>query len=256
MTVEADLILIQRLADAADDAARAHFRQQLAIEDKPDLSPVTAADRAAEAAMRRMLEADRPTDAVLGEEYGLSPGGSGRLWVLDPIDGTRAFVAGRPLWGVLIGLLDEGRPRIGLISAAAVGDRWIGRMDGAPATTLNGRPAATRPCARLADARAASTHPGSFTAQGHAAFQRVGRSVRDMLFGGDCHNYGLLASGFLDLVMEEGLKPHDWAALVPVVAGAGGIITDWRGRPLTLGGEGRVLATGDPRVHAEVLARL
>ncbi len=256
MTIEADLILAQRLADAADEAARPYFRSGTAIEQKADLSPVTAADRAAETAMRRMLERDRPTDGIFGEEYGISGGTSGRIWILDPIDGTRGFIAGRPLWGTLIALVEDGKPIIGMIAAGAARDRWLGCTVGTPSTTLNGRRVRVRPCTALAKARAATTHPLNFSAGGHAGFQRIGRSVTDMLFGGDCHNYGLLASGHLDLVIEEGLKPYDWAALVPVVQGAGGLITDWQGRPLALNSEGRVLAAGDRRVQADVLERL
>jgi histidinol phosphatase-like enzyme (inositol monophosphatase family) len=256
MTIEADIILIQRLAAAADRAVAPFFRAGTMNEQKDDFSPVTAADRAAETVIRDMLATDRPGDGILGEEYGTIRGSSGRLWVIDPIDGTRSFIAGRPLYGTLIALVEDGRPILGLLSAGAAGDRWLGCTVGVPRTVLNGKPIRTRPCAALADARAASTHPLVFSAAGHASFQRVGRSVADMLFGGDCHNYGLLAAGHLDLVMEENLKPYDWAALVPIIEGAGGLITDWRGRPLTLASEGRVLAAGDRRVHAEALERI
>lgn len=256
MTIEADIILIQRLAAAADRAVAPFFRANAAIEQKEDFSPVTAADRAAEAVIRDMLAVDRPGDGILGEEYGVSRGRSGRLWVIDPIDGTRGFIAGRPLYGTLIALVEDGRPILGYLSAGAAGDRWLGCTVGVPRTVLNGKPVRTRSCPSLSAARAASTHPLVFSAAGHASFQRVGRSVRDMLFGGDCHNYGLLAAGHLDLVMEENLKPYDWAALVPIIQGAGGTITDWRGKPLTLASEGQVLAAGDSRVHAEALERI
>ncbi len=256
MTIEADIALIQRLANAADEAVKPHFRQQTAIEQKADMSPVTAADRGAEHVVRSMLERDRPTDGIYGEEFGISRGQSGRVWVIDPIDGTRGFVAGRPLFGTLIGLIEDDKPILGIISAGAAKDRWLGCTVGRPMATLNGKPITTRPCENLGEARAASTHPLAFSASGHASFQRVGRSVADMLFGGDCHNYGLLAAGHLDLVMEENLKPYDWAALVPVIEGAGGIITDWEGKPLRLAGEGRVLAAGDKRVHEEAMQRI
>lgn len=256
MTIEADIILIQRLAAAADRAVAPFFRANAAIEQKEDFSPVTAADRAAEAVIRDMLAGDRPGDGILGEEYGISRGRSGRLWVIDPIDGTRGFIAGRPLYGTLIALVEDGRPILGYLSAGAAGDRWLGCTVGVPRTVLNGKPVRTRSCPSLSAARAASTHPLMFSAAGHASFQRVGRSVRDMLFGGDCHNYGLLAAGHLDLVMEENLKPYDWAALVPIIQGAGGTITDWRGKPLTLASEGQVLAAGDSRLHAEALERI
>jgi inositol-phosphate phosphatase/L-galactose 1-phosphate phosphatase/histidinol-phosphatase len=256
MTIEADIILIQRLAAAADRAVAPFFRGNSAVEQKADFSPVTAADRAAEAVIREMLSTDRPGDGIFGEEYGISRGRTGRMWVIDPIDGTRGFIAGRPLYGTLIALVEDGRPILGFLSAGAAGDRWLGCTVGTPRTVLNGRPIRTRSCASLSAARAASTHPLVFSAAGHASFQRVGRSVADMLFGGDCHNYGLLAAGHLDLVMEENLKPYDWAALVPIIEGAGGMITDWRGKPLTLASEGRVLAAGDLRVHAEALERI
>lgn len=256
MTIEADIALIQRLANAADEAVAPYFRAHTPIEQKADFSPVTAADRGAERVVRDMLRRDRPTDGIYGEEYGIKRGQSGRVWVIDPIDGTRGFVAGRPLYGTLIGLIEDGRPILGLISAGAAGDRWLGCTVGRPSTLLNGVPVQARPCATLGEARAASTHPLAFSAEGHSAFQRIGRSVADMLFGGDCHNYGLLAAGHLDLVMEENLKPYDWAALVPVIEGAGGVITDWRGQPLTLASEGRVLAAGDARVHAEAMERI
>lgn len=256
MTIAADMILLQRLADAADAAIRPHFRTQARVERKSDLSPVTVADRTAEAAMRQLLIRDRPADGIFGEEFAQRPSTSGRTWVLDPIDGTRGFIAGRPIYGTLIALVEHGRPILGMLSAGASGDRWVGSLIGAPTTLLNGKPVRVRPCARLADAHAATTGPHLFTATGHSAFGRIARSVGDMLFGGDCHNYGLLAAGGLDLVMEEGLKPYDWAALVPIVAGAGGHITDWRGLPLTMASEGRVLAAGDLRVHRAALARI
>lgn len=256
MSLSADIALIQRLADAARLAIAPHFRSLAAIERKADRSPVTVADREAEMAMRSILERDRPNDGVIGEEFGADRAGSGRLWVLDPIDGTRGFIAGRPLYGTLIALVEDGRPILGMIDAGAAGDRWLGCMVGKPATSLNGRPVHVRACPRLGDAHGATTAPQLFSAGGHAAFQRIGSAARDMLFGGDCHNYGLLATGGLDFVMEEGLKLHDWAALVPVVTGAGGIITDWGGRPLTLDSAGDVFAAGDPRVHREALERI
>jgi histidinol phosphatase-like enzyme (inositol monophosphatase family) len=256
MSLAADIALAHRLADAAAAAIRPHFRSGGVVEAKGDLTPVTAADRAAETAMRTILDRDRPADGIMGEEYGIKQGVSRRLWVLDPIDGTRAFVAGRPTFGTLIALMEDGLPVLGLIDQPIASERWVGRLDAETGTTFNGRPVRVRPCARLGAARAATTSPAAFSAPGHAAFQRVGAQVADMLFGGDCHNYGLLAAGHLDLVIEEGLQPWDWAALVPVVKGAGGHMSDWQGRPLLLGAKGHVVAAGDRRVHDAVLARL
>lgn len=256
MRLAADIAVANRLADAAGEVLRRHFRQRLDVEAKADLSPVTEADREAEAAMRAILEADRPQDGIIGEEYGVTRPGARRFWVLDPIDGTRAFIAGRATFGTLIALVEQGLPVIGIIDQPVAGERWVGQLGDWPGTRLNGVPVKVRDCAALARAHLATTHPSAFSAAGHAAFHRVARGVRDVLLGGDCHNYGLLAAGHLDLVIEEGLKLHDWAALVPVVLGAGGVMTDWRGEPLRVGSSGAVIAAGDRRVHAEVLARL
>lgn len=249
---DADLALAHRLADAAGAAIRPHFRAGISVETKADASPVTAADRAAEAAIRAIVEAERPGDGIIGEEYGVHRPEASRLWICDPIDGTRAFIAGRPLFGTLIALLEDGVPVLGIIDQPIARDRWAGTAAG---TTLNGAPVRTRACAALAGAHLATTAPQLFDAAGHAFFQRVRAAVRDTLYGGDCHNYGLVAAGCLDLVVESGLQLYDWAALVPVVAGAGGRMCDWHGSDLRLGATGEVIAAGDPALIEQVLAR-
>ncbi|HWI85975.1 MAG TPA: histidinol-phosphatase [Sphingomonas sp.] len=251
---DADTALAERLADAAGAAIRPYFRRHFAIEAKADASPVTEADRAAEAAMRAILSAERPHDGVIGEEYGSDRPDAERLWVLDPIDGTRSFVAGRPIFGTLVALLEAGKPVLGLIDQPIAGERWIG-VAGQP-TTLNGVRVQTRACAALADAHLATTGPGYFSPTGWAAFERARSTVRDTLWGGDCYNYALLASGHLDLVIEEGLKLYDFAALVPVVEGAGGRMCDWRGRALDWISEDRVIAAGDARLIEAVIAAM
>ncbi len=248
-----DLDLAHALADAAGEAIRPYFRSATAVEAKADASPVTAADRAAEAAMRALIAAHRPGDGVIGEEYGEDRAGAERVWVLDPIDGTRAFIAGRPLFGTLIALMVQGVPVLGVIDQCIARDRWVGADGG---TTLNGAAARTRACVDLAAAHLATTSPHAFEARDYAAFERLRSRVRDTLYGGDCHNYALLASGHLDLVVEAGLKVYDWAALVPVVTGAGGVMADWVGAPLRLGSDGRVVAAGDPAALDAVLDRL
>ena len=215
-----DLSLAHALADAAGAAIRPFYRAQFDVETKADASPVTAADRAAEAAMRALLDEHRPGDGVIGEEYGEDRADASRVWVLDPIDGTRAFIAGRPLFGTLIGLLEAGAPVLGVIDQCIARDRWAA-APGVP-TTLNGVAARTRSRASLAGAHLATSSPHYFNAVDFAAFERVRAGALDTLYGGDNHNYGLLASGHLDLVVEAGLKTYDWAALVPVVMGAGG----------------------------------
>lgn len=251
-----DLALAERLADAAGAAIRPHWRTAVAHRDKADGSPVTAADRAAEAAMRTILSGARPDDGVLGEEEGATAGSTGRQWVLDPIDGTTSFLAGRPSFTTLVALTDGGWPTLGVIDQPIARDRWTGRL-GEP-TRLNGQPVRTRVCPVLADAALASTSPTLFTDEEAAAFLRLSALVARprILWGGDAQNYALLASGHLDLVVEAGLKPHDLAALVPVVEGAGGLMCDWRGEPLSLDSAGDVLALGDPARLEEVVDAL
>ena len=251
---DADIALVNRLADAAGEAIRPFFRARFAIEIKADASPVTEVDRAAEQAIRAILARERPDDGVIGEEYGADRPDAPRLWVIDPIDGTRAFLAGRPLFGTLIALLEDGAPRLGVIDQPIARDRWLG-AHGRP-TTLNGAAARTRACPALSRAHLATTGPDHFGADDRAAFDRLRGRAGDTLWGGDCHNYGLLASGHLDLVVEAGLKLHDYAALVPVIEGAGGRMTDWLGQPLTAASDGRVIAAGDPALLDAVMQGL
>ena len=243
---ESDLLLAARLADAAGAAIRPFFRKPFAMEAKADLSPVTEADRAAEAAMRAILAEERPYDGVIGEEYGPDRPDAERVWVLDPIDGTRSFVAGRPIFGTLVALLDQTKPVLGMIDQPISGERWLGAA-GQP-STLNGAPIRTRACDGIAQAHLATTGPGYFGPESWTAFERVRAAARDTLWGGDCYNYGLLAAGHLDLVIEDGLKLYDFAALVPIVEGAGGRMRDWCGKALDTHSDGRVIAAGDPRL--------
>jgi len=243
---ESDLLLAARLADAAGAAIRPFFRKPFAMEAKADLSPVTEADRAAEAAMRAILAEERPYDGVIGEEYGPDRPDAERVWVLDPIDGTRSFVAGRPIFGTLVALLDQTKPVLGMIDQPISGERWLGAA-GQP-STLNGAPIRTRACDGIAQAHLATTGPGYFGPESWTAFERVRAAARDTLWGGDCYNYGLLAAGHLDLVIEDGLKLYDFAALVPIVEGAGGRMRDWCGKALDMHSDGRVIAAGDPRL--------
>lgn len=251
---DADLALAGLLADAAGAAIRPFFRARLDIETKPDRSPVTQADRAAEAVIRHLLAQHAPADGIIGEEYGNEREGADRVWVLDPIDGTRAFIGGRPIFGTLIALIEDGRPVLGVIDQPIAGERWIGSV-GSP-TLFQGAVARTRACPALDRALLATTAPWLFDTAGEAWFDRLRARCRDTLLGGDCYNYGLLASGHVDLVVEQGLKLFDFAALVPVVEGAGGQMCDWRGRPLDRDSVGEVVAAGDPALVEQALALL
>jgi histidinol phosphatase-like enzyme (inositol monophosphatase family) len=203
--------------------------------------------------MRQLIEGAFPADGIIGEEYGTRNEGAGRQWVLDPIDGTTSFIAGRPIFGTLIALLQDGWPVLGIIDQAVSGERWVGRI-GQP-TLFNGVPAAASPLKDLADAVLATTSPHLFTNEEADAFMSVAKQVAEkkIVYGGDCYNYGLVASGHVDLVIEAGLKLHDYAALVPVVEGAGGMMSDWQGNPLDAGSDGTVIAIGDPARLEDVL---
>lgn len=253
MPTSAEIAFANRLADAAGAAIRPLFRSDWAEEQKADRSFVTEADRAAEAAMRAIIEAERPGDGIVGEEYGTVREGAARQWVLDPIDGTTSFIAGRPIFGTLIALVQDGWPVLGVIDQPVAGERWVGTIGGG--TTFNGKPARTRACRELADAVLATTSPHLFTGTEVDHFMALATAVaeRKIVYGGDCYNYGLVASGHVDLVCEAGLKLHDFAALVPVVEGAGGTMCDWNGEPLHAQSTGEVLAIGDAARLEDVL---
>jgi len=252
---DSDIQLALRLADAAGEVIRPYFRNA-ASERKDDATPVTLADREAEAAIRRILKAEVPQDGVAGEEYGVEKGRSGRQWVIDPIDGTTAFLAGRPIFGTLVALLTDGFPVLGIIDQPVLRERWLG-VTGRQ-TTLNGRSTQTRLCRELDQATIATTGPHYFDDHDGAHFMALAAKTdhRRMVMGGDCYNYAMLASGHLDLVCEAGLKLHDFAALVPVVEGAGGLVCDWNGDPLHAGSDGHVLALGDPARLEDVIEAL
>jgi inositol-phosphate phosphatase / L-galactose 1-phosphate phosphatase / histidinol-phosphatase len=251
-----DITLINQLADAAGAAIRPYFRGAFGLEHKDDASPVTLADRAAETVIRDMLAKERPHDGIIGEEFGSERAGAARQWVIDPIDGTTSFVAGRPIFGTLIALMQDGWPILGLIDQPINRERWIGGI-GHP-TTLNGTLISTRRCARLEDAALASSGPQYFSNHDAEHFMALAAKTahRRLIWGGDCYNYGLLASGHVDLVVESGLKLHDLAALVPIVEGAGGQMCDWSGEPLSADSTGDVIALGDPARLDDVLEAL
>jgi len=246
------------LADAARGPALRHFRQGGLVADSKEAArfdPVTAADREAEAAMRAVLAARRPQDAILGEEMGVQPGQSGLTWVLDPIDGTRAFLAGAPTWGVLVAVADAGGPLYGLIDQPHVGERFEGGFGRARVTGPQGeRVLACRGPRDLSQAILLSTFPEIGTEAEHAAFRRVSGAVRLTRYGLDCYGYALVAAGTVDLVIEAGLQPYDVHAPIAVIEAAGGIVTDWQGRPCPQGGQ--VLAAANPAIHAAAMALL
>jgi inositol-phosphate phosphatase/L-galactose 1-phosphate phosphatase/histidinol-phosphatase len=216
--IAAAAALALRLADAARAVIQGYFRRSYAIEDKADESPVTIADREAEAAMRRLIGENFPHHGIIGEEYGAERADAEFVWVLDPIDGTKSFICGVPLFGTLIALLHQGRR-----------------------------------CASVAAATLFATAPEMFKGANKATWERVSGAVKLQRYGADCYAYGLLAAGFCDVIVEADLKPYDYCAQIPIIAGAGGLLTDWRGNPAGLGGDGRIIAAGDPVLHAEMV---
>ncbi|MBL4748678.1 MAG: histidinol-phosphatase [Magnetovibrio sp.] len=252
--VQAFVALAEQLADAARQEIMPRFRTGIKTDAKSDQSPVTEADRASERTMRKLINTTFPEHGILGEEYGSENTDAEFVWVLDPIDGTNSFVTGKPLFGTLVALCQNKIPIIGIIDAPAVNERWIGITG--QTTTLNGTEITTRTCDNLNSAWLYATTPDMFLGPDEAAFGRLRKGVWRTVFGGDCYAYGLLASGHVDLVCEASLGTYDFCALAPIVEGAGGIITDWYGQPLTLNSEGRVLAAGDKILHAEALMTL
>lgn len=246
------------LADAAKAETVARFRSGAAADNKAgpgDFDPVTEADRAAERAMRALIAETFPSHGIEGEEGEPVQGSEPYLWTLDPIDGTRAYIAGLPLWTTLIALSFEGTPIIGIIDQPVLGERYLGAPGAAALETAAGSAALkVRPCARLTDAVISTTDPFIFAPAEYAAFEQVRRAARLARYGCDAYAYAQVAAGHIDIVIEAGLQTHDVRALRPVVEGAGGVFTDWRGRPGP--DKGQVVAAGDPRARDEALVAL
>lgn len=253
--IDSFIAAAEAAADVAAAIVRPFFRAGLEAVQKSDTSPVTIADRSAELAMRGLLSQRFPAHTVSGEEFGAENPGQRYRWVLDPIDGTRAFITGRPQFGTLVALLEDEVPIVGVIDQPVTGERWIGAK-GRPTKFIGqfGR-AGCRPCPDLAAAELSCTSPDIY-GDDLPRWQTLTRAVRRTSFGGDCYAYGLLALGQIDVIAEASMQVWDWAALVPVIEGAGGSITDWNGAPLRPDSDGRVLALGDPSLLAQVRAAL
>ena len=246
------------LADVARPQTLAYFRRRGLAADNKDATgfdPVTAADRATEAAIRAELAWLRPDDAVLGEEQGYAPGSSGLTWVIDPIDGTRGYLAGSPTWGVLIGLADAEGAVLGIIDQPYIGERFCGGLGVAQVQGPMGVADLQSHAPRaLSEAIVCTTFPEVGSAEQGAAFRRVAERARLVRFGMDCYAYALVASGQVDLVIEAQLNPYDIMAPIAVVEAAGGVVTDWQGGPAHRGGT--AIAAANPEIHAEALALL
>jgi histidinol phosphatase-like enzyme (inositol monophosphatase family) len=249
---------VDELAKVAGDAILPFFRTALSIENKKlkgDFDPVTAADRAAETAMRALIRKNFPAHGIVGEEFDDVNAGAPYTWVLDPIDGTKSFIAGMPAWGTLIGLLKDGAPVYGMMSQPFIGERFTG--DGASARyrgRAGERKLMTRPCASIEEALLFTTSPQLFSPEERLKFESVEKSARLSRYGGDCYAYCMVAAGYVDLVIEAGLDAYDIMPLIPIIEGAGGAVTNWQGESAIEGG--RIIAAGDRRVLDQAIAQL
>ena len=242
------------LADAGGMEAKRFFRKKVDIEHKQDKSPVTEADRRAEAAMRELIEAHYPDHGIWGEEFGKLRADAEYVWVLDPIDGTLSFITGKPIFGTLIALMQNSKPIIGIIDQPIIYDRWCG-VDGIK-TTLNEYSASTSGCKQISDARLSTTSPEFLPGEKLDIFNSIKKDVRTVVYGGDCYQYGLLASGHIDIVMEAGLNPYDFCALLPVLKGAGAVVTDWQGNEVNVHEKGDIIASASNELHQQILGRV
>ncbi len=254
---------VGKLADIASETILPFFRTMLSAEDKNiggAFDPVTEADRAAEAAMRRLIAETFPHHGVIGEEFGSVGVDSEYVWVLDPIDGTKSFIAGLPTWGCLIGLLRDGAPTYGMMAQPFTRERFVGDGQGAvwrgfgPDHKIIERKLITRPCEDLGKATLLTTSPLLYSDAKLEAFRRVEGKVRLSRYGGDCYAFAMLAAGHVDCVIESGLKIYDIAPLIPIIEGAGGRVTNWDGDSATQGGE--IVASGSPEIHEAALKLL
>jgi len=257
--IDAWIAAAHLLADRAREISLRWFRSPIAVEFKADDSPVTRADRGVEAMLRERLAELFPSHGIVGEEFGGLRPDAEHVWFVDPIDGTKSFVSGLPLWGTLIALVEHGTPVLGLIDAPATGERWSAAR-GRPAWfERSGRTAercSTSACAELSRARLGVPAPDAFLAGEVDVVRSLSERVALRRYGGDCYAYGLLASGHLDLIVESGLDDHDFLPMVAVIEAAGGVVTDWSGQPLGPHSAGDVVAAATTALHRQAIEAL
>lgn len=248
------MTLAQRMADDAGTILRQYFKAALKVDQKADSSPVTLADREVESTLRVLIENHYPEHGIVGEEFGNVRSESVYQWVIDPIDGTRAFIEGTPTFTTLIALVMNRLPILGIIDNPITKERWTGVLQ--QNSQCNGKRIKTSNITTMEGARLATTSMDYFTKVQVLQFDQLKRQVANVTFGGDAYAYAKLASGDMDIVVDAGMKPYDFCALPPVIEGAGGIITDWEGNPLSLASDGRVLAAANQELHAQALVIL
>lgn len=241
----------ERLATISGEIVRRYYRKKIDTETKDDMTPVTLADKEIEKNLRAVIRSAFPGHGIIGEEFEHINPEAEYKWLIDPIDGTKSFMIGRPIFGTLISLVKVNEPILGIIDQPILGERWTGVKGFA--TNFNYTPVKTRPCESISEATLCTTSPNLFKGKDFDGFEKIRKSAKYAVYGGDCYSYGLLANGSVDIVLETDLKPYDFCALVPIIEGARGIITDWNGGRVTMNSDGRILACGDKRVHEAAL---
>lgn len=241
------------MADEVRKKTKPRFRGEFDVEQKPDDSPVTIADKEAEEEIRKLIAMNYPEHGVFGEEFDDKNLDAEYVWVIDPIDGTKSFIAGRPIFGTLIALLQNGEPLLGLIDQPILEERWFAHSG---ESKFNLQDIRTRKCEKLEDAFFACTSLAMFNTEETERVDKIRSTCKQQIWGGDCYNYGLLAMGNLDVIIESDMKPFDYMALVPIIKNAGGEITDWKGGELNLNSNGQVLACGDKELHKKIIELL
>lgn len=251
MRLEEFIPLANNLADISAEILKYYYRNLKHIEHKQDKSPVTIADMEAEEKMRALIMQEFPDHAIYGEEYGnyVPDNHAGYIWHLDPIDGTASFVIGRPIFGSLIGLSFNGKPVMGIINQPVTGDRWVGAEE----AYLNGKKINTSSCSKIQDAIIATTGLHYFSNAQQERYINIANKAKLQIKGGDCYNYGLLAAGYVDIVIEAGLKSHDFMAIIPIIKAAGGICTDWSGKEIDANSDGTIIAAANRALFTEIM---
>jgi len=241
-----------QLVDSSAGVIRKYFRNLDKIETKSDASPVTIADREAESVLRNIIKSQYPEHGIHGEEFGIENPDAEYQWIIDPIDGTISFMSGRPTFGTMIGLLQNGTPILGIIDQPINHERWIAAKG--EGLIFNGKKASVRKCKNLKSATISTTAPEYYNSHGLAKLHKLRDESAHILYGGDCYLYALVACGQLDIALDSGLKPHDFLPIIPIIKEAGGQITDWQGNELDKNSKGDVIVSGDERVHQEAIS--
>ena len=243
--------LANKCADASGKIIKKYFRKKIKINLKKDNTPFTKADIEAEKIIRELILKQEPNCGFVGEETGSINMNREYCWVVDPLDGTKSFITGKPTFGTLIGLLKNNKPVLGILNQPILNERWVG-IAGVE-TKYNNKKVRVRKCKMIEGAKMYATSPMMFQGRNKKIYKNVRAKIGECLFGADCYSHGLMSLGFVDVILEANLKPWDYIASASIISGAGGKITDWNDNDLNLQSDGRILATGDSNIHKQII---